>query len=193
MAAYYRTHRLDPSSMQAGDDETRTVLLAIAGSDAAYEDLVRRYQGRIVNLLWRVCGDAGVAEDLTQTAFVNAWRQIGALRDASAFLPWLRRIALNAAIDAARRGKVAVEPVTEETVASVATPRGDSSDRRLDINAAMARLSFAQRACVLSSLVEGMSHSEISEALAMPIGTVKSHIARALPLLRSWLKDWKDD
>lgn len=180
--------------MAADDDDVRTVLLAVAGSVSAYEVLVRRHQARIAGLLRRICGDAALAEDLTQIAFVNAWRRIGALRDAAAFLPWLRRTAINVAVDAVRKRGVAEEPLTEEALASVEDIGAEAvAECRLDIDAALSRLSFAQRVCVVLALVEGMSHSEISAALAMPIGTVKSHLARALPLLRSWLKDWEDE
>jgi RNA polymerase sigma-70 factor (ECF subfamily) len=179
--------------MDARDDDARTVLLAIAGGEDAYEALVRRHQARITILLIRICGNAALAEDLAQITFVKAWRRIGALRDATLFLPWLRRIAVNTAVDAARKGAIAVEPLDEHESAATTPLRNNAPDCRLDLDAAMARLSFGQRACVHLALVEGLSHIEIAEALQMPVGTVKSHLARALPLLRSCLKDWRDE
>lgn len=179
--------------MRGGDGDSKTVLLAIAGSEDAFEALVRRHQGRVANLLRRVCGDAALAEDLMQVTFLNAWRRIGALRDATAFLPWLRRIAINAAVDAARKGAIVAETLDEQVLRAGAQAHDGATERRMDIDAAMARLSFGQRACIHLSLVEGMSHGEVAEVLQMPVGTVKSHIARALALLRAWLKDWKDE
>ena len=171
----------------ADSAQTKDVLLAIAGSDAAFARLVRAHEGWLRRVLRRVCGDAAIADDVAQIALVKAWRRIGDLRDASLFAPWLRRIALNAALDAVKRGGLEASPLAD--VADVVA--GDAeSDRRLDLDAAMRRLSFAQRACVQLAYGEGMSHAEIGEALRLPVGTVKSHIARAVPLLRIWLKDW---
>lgn len=175
--------------MSGGADiaQTKDVLLAIAGSDEAFARLVRAHEAWLRRVLRRVCGDASVADDVAQVAFVKAWRRIGDLRDAALFAPWLRRIALNAALDAVKRRGLEAAPLTD--VAELAA-RDEESDRRLDLDAAMRRLSFAQRACVQLAYGEGMSHAEIGEALRMPVGTVKSHIARAVPLLRVWLKEW---
>lgn len=174
----------------ASAGETKDVLLAIAGSDEAFARLTRTHQAWLQRLLRRVCGDATLADDLTQVALVKAWRRIGDLRDASLFAAWLRRIALNAAIDAVRANKIQTTPLH----ATLGTTGSDEeSDRRLDLEAAMRRLSFAQRACIQLAFGEGMSHAEIGAALRMPVGTVKSHIARALPLLRAWLKEWSVD
>ena len=171
----------------ADDAQRKDVLLAIAGNDAAFARLVQAHGGALRRVLRRVCGDASVADDVAQIAFLKAWRRIGSLRDAALFAPWLRRIALNAALDAVKRRGLDTAPLSD--VADIAAG-GEESDRRLDLDAAMRRLSFAQRACVQLAYGEGMSHAEIGEALRMPVGTVKSHIARAVPLLRVWLKDW---
>lgn len=181
--------------MTASDDEpvanaeaadVTTVLLAIAGSEAAFDALMRRYQGRIRILLRRACGNATLADDLTQVAFAKAWLQLGTLRDATRFFPWLRRIALNAAIDHARAHNLHADILSEGDAAV-----DSGADLRLDLDAALQQLTFAQRACVLLAYGEGMSHQEIGTALRMPVGTVKSHIARAIPYLRRTLADWR--
>ncbi|MGH6951410.1 MAG: RNA polymerase sigma factor [Vitreimonas sp.] len=166
------------------NDALKTVLLAIAGSDAAFAELVQRRQGALVGLLTRVCGERGLAEDVAQTAFVKAWRNIHALRDANRFDAWLRQIAMRTAVDALR-ARWNLEPLEEAS--GIAEEHADA-DLRLDVDAALQRLSAAQRACVLLAYGEGLSHAEIAEELGIPIGTVKSHVARGAKLLRRVLE-----
>lgn len=172
-----------------GDHARKCVLRAMAGSDEAFGELVRAHQGPLIALLTRVCGSRAAAEDAAQAAFVKAWRNIRMLRDADLFRPWLRRIAMRAAVDAARmRGSV---DVLDEDIGGEHAAIG--VDVRLDLEAALAKLSFAQRASVLLSYGEGLSHSEIAEELNMPVGTVKSHVARGVRMLRQFLSDEKID
>lgn len=167
------------------DAAHKHVLLAIAGSDAAFGELVRAHQGALIALLTRVCGNRAAAEDVAQTAFVKAWRNIRSLRDARLFRSWLRRIAMRAAIDAAR-GRDQDSELDEELGGEHAAVRADA---RLDLDAALAQLSVAQRAAVLLSYGEGLSHGEIADELGMPVGTVKSHVARGAQALRRLLSD----
>lgn len=172
----------------SGHDPRTLVLLAIAGSDEAFAELVRRHQASLRALLARVCGSAAAAEDIAQGAFLKAWRRIGTLRDADRFGPWLRQIALRAAIDAARA------PAHEGLADDGRDEPGDAAwsvqaETRLDLDAALNRLSVAQRACVLLAYAEGMTHAEIAAEVEMPVGTVKSHVARGARLLRRALED----
>ena len=182
------------SEQRAACDEAelKDVLLAIAGSDAAFGRLVRAHQGRVRRLLRHVCGTAALADDVAQTVFLKAWRRIGSLRDASRFVPWLRRIALRAAVDAARSAGVAVEPLSD-TLPVLEESSAAQADRRLDLETALRQLSIGQRACVLMAYGEGMSHAEIAAELRMQIGTVKSHVARGSASMRRSLNDWRDD
>jgi RNA polymerase sigma-70 factor (ECF subfamily) len=170
------------------------VLLAIAGDDGAFERLVRRHQSWLRAFLRRVCGNAAQADDLAQIAFLKAWKRIASLRNADTFKAWLRRIALNAAVDAVRGADPWGETLLhdEDIAAASSAMSVETVAERLDLESAMMKLSFAARTCVLLHLGEGMSHSEIAAETGMPLGTIKSHIARAMPLLRSWLQDWRE-
>jgi RNA polymerase sigma factor (sigma-70 family) len=161
------------------DDATSLVLLAMAGSDGAFEQLVRRHQRPLVALLTRVCGSGAVAQDVSQAAFLKAWRNLASLRDASRFGPWLRQIAMRAAIDVAR-GAEHFDDLDEE----IPDAAGAMLDARLDLDAAFQRLTPPQRACVLLAHAEGLSHAEIAAELDLPVGTVKSHVARGVRVLR---------
>lgn len=173
-------------------EERKTVLRAIAGDDAAFAELVARNQAWVRGLLTRACGDGARADDVAQTAFFRAWRKIGALRNPATFHGWLRRIAINAAIDARRADRGSPDPLNEETLAAPGSGV-TTADERLDLEAALARLSFAARTCMILFHAEGMTHPEIAAETGMPVGTVKSHIARATPLMRAWLKAWRPD
>lgn len=177
---------MSDGSSDREESATTYVLLAMAGSDDAFGELVRLHQGKLIVLLTRVCGGRAAAEDVAQAAFLKAWRNIRGLRDAALFGPWLRQIAMRAAIDAARRSGERVEQ--GEGIAEHAATHADA---RLDLEAALRKLTTAQRACVLLSYGEGLSHSEIASELGMPAGTVKSHVARGARLLRELLSDWE--
>jgi RNA polymerase sigma-70 factor (ECF subfamily) len=101
------------SSAPPPDDEVRLVLLAMAGGEAAFRVLVARHQAGVRALMRRTCGDAALADDLAQEAFLKAWLNIGKLRAPEGFAAWVRRIAVNAAIDAARRRGPATRPLEE--------------------------------------------------------------------------------
>ncbi|WP_293903558.1 sigma-70 family RNA polymerase sigma factor [Phenylobacterium sp.] len=179
--------------MPLTDPERRTVLLAAGGDLAAFTRLVRDHQGYIAGLLRRACGDATLAEDLTQLTFLKAWRRLGSLRDPDAVRLWLRRIALNLLTDAMRRGTVPTVAFHDE-LAHVGQPSPESALLHgLEIDRALERLATAPRTCIVLAYGEGMSHGEIAAALKLPLGTVKSHIARGLATLRQILEVEDDD
>lgn len=166
-------------------DQRTLVLLAIAGSDAAFAELVRRKQHALIALLTRMCGERTLAEDVAQSAFLQAWRKIRDLREVERFDAWLRQIAFRAAFDA-MRARMTLSPLDEAT--DMPEPASDLV-LRLDLDAALKQLSVAQRACILLGHAEGLSHEEIAAELRIPVGTVKSHIARGVRTLRRVLEE----
>jgi RNA polymerase sigma-70 factor (ECF subfamily) len=154
------------------------------GDQAAYGELVQRYQARLHRFLLRMVGSPDEALDLAQDAFVRAWQALPGWRPEAKFHTWLFRIASNAALDALRRRKV-VEfvPIEESFDAESAEP---DPARRLEIAQAVRGLETAlralppeQREIVLLREVEDMSYEEIGAALGIAEGTVKSRLARA--------------
>ena len=164
--------------------EASVVALACAGDQAAFEELVRRHQSSIRNLLRSLCRDMALADDLAQQTFLQAWIHLRSLRVHDAFAGWLRKLAINSWRQHLRRegafGKSA------EVVAGdvVSTPVGTE---RLDLNSALGALPSNVRLCIVLSYREGMSHGEIAAATQLPLGTVKSHIARGTARLRELL------
>jgi RNA polymerase sigma-70 factor, ECF subfamily len=167
--------------------EAALVLLARVGDDTAFATLVRRRHGAVRGLLRRLSGDAALGDDLAQETFIQAWRSLGRLREPGSFGGWLRHIAVNVWLQHVRRRRLATEtlddhdpPASEDAAMTVVT--------RLDLDAALASLRPVERLCLVLAYAEGMSHGEIAVATGLPLGTVKSHVARSAARLRRWLQ-----
>ena len=167
--------------------ETVVVLLAAAGDDVAFAELVRRRQSPIRSLLRRLCGQAALADDLSQQTFLQAWQRLKTLREPAAFGGWLRQIAVNTWFSHLRQGShTAVGAAVE--VAELADPGPVDPAVALDMERLLARLKPAERVCVVLAHVEGLTHPEIATATGWPLGTVKSHVLRGTAQLRHWLQ-----
>jgi len=159
-----------------GLDET-LVAAAQAGSSEAFSRLVDRHQQAVRAFLRRACGDWAMADDLAQETFLAAWPRIGRLKTGASVRAWLCGIAYRKHLTARRsdaRSRVREEAweVDRETTRDVAPADKVALDR------AMAALPPDQRACVALCLAADFSHAEASEALDLPLGTVKSHVTR---------------
>ena len=163
--------------------EARIVAQALAGSQSAFEQIVRRYQRPIISLIARMTGDRALAEDLAQETFVKAFRSLAAFDTTRRLSSWLFRIAHNTAIDAMRRSRPAQVPI--ETVPSAA----DAPDEPLDpverqelgnaLEAALDALRPDQRAAIVLRYENGLSFDEIGTILGVPEVTARSHVHRA--------------
>jgi RNA polymerase sigma-70 factor (ECF subfamily) len=161
------------------------VALAIAGDDLAYGELVRRRQGATRSLFRRLCRDPALADDLSQQTFLQAWRSIETLKSPAAFGAWLRRLAVNIWLQRVRTER-SQPGVTELEEAPDEAAHATVSEQ-LDLDSALATLAPEVRLCITLAYAERMSHSEISEATRIPLGTVKSHISRGAARLRELL------
>lgn len=163
-------------------DDTATdaelVRRARAGSDAAFGRLVRRHQGVVRSFLRGVVsGGWAEADDVAQETFVAAWSSLRTLKDPAGFRSWLLGVAWRRAQDGVRsrlRG-ARREAAWLETVDA---PLGVSPEDRMSVARALGDLPPPVRACVSLCLAQDWSHSEAAAALGLPIGTVKSHVAR---------------
>ena len=170
------------------------VALAMNGDDAAFGELVRRRQEAIRNLFRRMTQDPTLADDLAQQAFVVAWKSIRSLKSPSAFGAWLRKLAVNCWLQQARLKKheVALDDSGAAESGAVEGQSISTAAERLDLDRALAALPPDARLCVVLAYSEGMSHAEISDSTAMPLGTVKSHITRGASRLRELLHAYGD-
>ncbi len=169
--------------------ESVVVALAIAGDDDAYGELVRRRQSPIRELLRRLSRDSALADDLAQQAFVQAWRTIRSLKAPAAFGGWLRKLAVNVWLQhvRSRSGREKPAPGAERAPA-IDPPSEPATAEQIDLDRALASLPPDVRVCIVLAYAERMSHREISDATDLPLGTVKSHIARGAARLREILR-----
>jgi len=163
-----------------------------AGDKHAFDLLVTKYQARIVKLVGRFVRNTSDAEDVTQEAFIKAYRAIGRFRGDSAFYTWLYRIAINTAknylVAQDRRtpvgGLESAEPEVMERDArfkDLDTPENNvlSDEIRSTLLGAIDALPNDLRTAVTLRELEGLSYEEIADAMECPIGTVRSRIFRA--------------
>ncbi len=165
---------------------TETVLVGLArtGNRDAFAELVSRRQTWIRNLMRRCCGNAQLADDLSQQLFLQAWRSIDQLHDAERFAPWLKRLAINTWLQHKRRNDP-LEGAAEHT--GTERVQHDTPGIAMDLDRALASLPDDVRLCIVLSYHERMTHSEIEDFTGMPLGTVKSHIRRGTQTLREQL------
>ncbi len=182
------------------------VRLASEGREAAFRELIRRYQRPVFSLIYRMVRDREQAEDLTQETFIKVLNAIGGYRPEYKFSSWIFKIANNAAIDQLRRRALKTisingAPNAESADAIEATTLQVSDEResQLDemtsrelgsqIEQAIGQLRPEYRSCILLRHVEGRSYEDIAELLDLPLGTVKTYIHRARNQLRILLAD----
>jgi RNA polymerase sigma-70 factor, ECF subfamily len=165
----------------AGDsgsaDEARWVAAARTGDASATLRLLNRCRPPLLRLLTGVTGDLGLAEDLAQDAFLQAFRRLGQLRDPTRFYPWVRRTALRLAMHRLRqRREVTVEwPVEAESGVDPAR----RAETRLAVQAALGALPIELRVTLVLRELEQLDYEEIAEALGIPVGTVRSRLFNA--------------
>ncbi len=165
-------------------NEASLLALAAAGDRAAFEALVRQRQSPLRGFLRRLTrGDYALADDLAQETFFEAWRKMEQFRGEGTFGSWLARIAYRRYLMWARKRKL--EPLDEDVDIPDAAP---APDQRLDLEKAMTRLSLPERAALTLCYAQEYTQEEAAEILTMPLGTLKSHVARGREKLRKLLE-----
>jgi len=178
------------------DDDRALVARVRAGEDDAYEALLRRYGDRLHTMLLHLAaGDAELAAEFTQEAFVRAYQRLDRFAGDSSFYTWLYRLARNRAIDLlARKRPWAMDSATlahagERNLASSEQP-GDALQRqelRQQVQDALAQLPAEQREIILLRDFEALDYAAIAARLELAEGTVKSRPTRARAALRPLL------
>ena len=154
---------------------------AARGARVAFAGLVRQHQSRLRGFLRRLTrGNLALADDLAQETFLEAWRKLAQFRGDGAFAGWLFRIAWTRYLMEARRRKLEALDESDDRAA----PEEMTMDARLDLESAMRRLSAAERAGLTLCYAQGFSNEEAASILGLPLGTVKSHIARGRAKLK---------
>ena len=166
---------------------------AQSGDKHAFELLVAKYQRRLARLLSRFIRDAAELEDVTQEAFIKAYRALPSFRGDSAFYTWLYRIGINTAknflVSQGRRAPTVTKLDNEESenfedaegLHDLNTPESAMLTQEIGntVNAAMEALPEELRIALTLRELEGLSYEDIAQAMNCPIGTVRSRIFRA--------------
>lgn len=188
--------------------ETDQILVdrARQGDKRAFDTLVAKYQRKLSRLISRFIRDAGEVEDVTQEAFVKAYRALNAFRGDSAFYTWLYRIGINTAknylVAQGRRAPTSTEfdaneaesMAEGEQLRDMNTPESVIMSQQIvrTVNAAMEDLPDELRQAIVLRELEGMSYDDIAIAMNCPIGTVRSRIFRAREAVAAKLRPLLD-
>lgn len=181
------------------------VVLAQQGREAAFRELVRRYERPVFSLVYRMVRDRETAEELAQDTFVKALNHIERYSPEFKLSSWLFKIANNLAIDHLRKGRLPTVSISGSPDAATAAEadatsfevvaRSPSALESLEarelgtaIERAIAALRPEYRSCIIMRHVEGRSYEEIATTLDLPLGTVKTYIHRARHELRAALE-----
>jgi len=176
-------------SSQPAETELELIAKAQQGDRQAFGELVRRHREKAINVVYRMCGDANLAEDAAQEAFIRAWQHLPNYRPRSPFRNWVYRIATNVATDLIRRERETVDVDTLSLVSLDEGPeamveRGERGER---VRQAVLALPPASRTVLVLREYEGLSYREIADTLGIPIGTVMSRLNYARNRLRESL------
>lgn len=192
-----------PSTLRPGDrpklEETKAAAVEVPAGEDRFAALVRTHTRRVFGLLYRMVGNAGDAQDLTQEVFLKAWLHRDQLRDAERATPWLLRIASNAAIDFQRsrlphRTGASVDDeqyaaLRDSLTAPGLAPEEETlrSERHRRLWTALKVLSPKERAAVVMRDLEGLPNQEVAAALGCSMITVRTHISSARIKMRKYL------
>ncbi|HLD14660.1 MAG TPA: RNA polymerase sigma factor RpoE [Burkholderiales bacterium] len=187
--------------MSERDIDQKLVIRVQKGDNTAFDLLVRKYQHRVAKLVGRFVRDHAEAEDVTQEAFIKAYRALRGFRGDSAFYTWLYRIAVNTAknyLESRGRRPMSLDLELEgletldgsESLREQATPERQllTGEIATTIQRALELLPADLRMAITLREVEGLSYEEIAEIMDCPIGTVRSRIFRAREAVDKELK-----
>ena len=188
-----------PGDARRLDDDLPLVVRARAEDTEAFEALVRKHQGWVFTLAYRMLGDRADAEEVAQEIFLKAYRGLGRFKGDARFSTWLYRIATNHCLNhlESRRRRVGSHTNPGHLVERVSdpAPRPDQvveqADVRHLVQQALLRLTPEHRGILVLREIQGLSYEEIGELLGLESGTVRSRLHRARMELKERLNPYR--
>ena len=178
--------------MSAIDDQA-DVERVLAGDISAFEGIVGRWQGPLINLAYRFCHDRGRAEEMAQEAFLRAYRALGQWRKDAVFSTWLFALATNLYRSELRRipaRTVPLEDIAEPVDARASDGGLEDHDRDLAVRRAVGVLPAKYREALILFYFHDMDVATAARSLGLPEGTLKARLSRGREILRSKLPQW---
>jgi RNA polymerase sigma-70 factor, ECF subfamily len=179
-----------PTSFDALDDKA-LVAASLEGHTRAFEVLVERHQRTVYQVCYRFVNNHEDASDLTQDAFLRAYRALHTFKGNSAFSTWLYRVAVNVCLNRVSAKRAATEPLDHREHEDV---RGELPDcgvlrqeQAATVRAAIARLPKKQRATMILRMYHDLPHEQIATILGSSVGAVKANFFHALANLKKLL------
>ena len=168
-------------------DDLADVTRTLAGDAQAFEGIVRRWQGPLINMAWRYCRDRARAEDLAQDAFLRAWRGLAGWRRESSFSTWLFALAANVFRSELKRFPTVNLPLDEIAEPSSLAAQLSTLSKKLsneEVRRSVLALPLRYREPVILFYFHEMDLSRAAATLRLPEGTLKARLSRARALLR---------
>jgi RNA polymerase sigma-70 factor (ECF subfamily) len=184
------------SSSNSAKDDLADVERVLAGESRAFEGIVRRWQGPLINMAWRYCRDRGRAEELAQEAFIRAWRGLAQWRRESSFSTWLFSLAANVFRSELKRFPSVNFPMDEVAEPSApATQHNDLEERGREelVRKAVLALPARYREPVILFYFHEMDVTAAAKTMGMPEGTLKARLARGRAMLALRFPQLKDE
>ncbi len=182
-------------------DESEIVKRARDGDEKAFEFIVKKYQNRVANLIFKIIGDSSVVEDLTQEVFLRVIESLREYKFGSALYTWIYRITVNICIDEIRKRQrsrayslsdvLSQNPKVEPSYSPVEKTVEQRELREL-IEKAISKLPVEYKTVIVLREFEDLPYEEIAKILKISVGTVKSRIFRARKLLAEHLKEYRE-
>ena len=179
--------------MTAADDDAGLVAQCLAGERAAFDTLVERHRRQVYQVCYRFVGNHEDASDLTQDAFLRAYRALHTFKGNAAFSTWLYRVAVNVCLNRVSAKAPHTEPIEHREHEDVG---GESPDRGVlrqesaaTVRAAIARLPKKQRATMILRMYHELPHDQIAAILGSSVGAVKANFFHALANLKKLLQE----
>jgi RNA polymerase sigma-70 factor, ECF subfamily len=183
------------SNMGVKDVPRELLVRCIEGDRDAFAPIYEQFKDMVHTLAHHMLGNRADADEATQETFLAAWRSVGSFRFESGFATWLYRLGVNVCLERLRReGRRRALGNGHGADLVRATPlaaRAEAEGPGADVRAALGGLEPTYRACVILRDLGGLSYQEIAETLGVPVGTVRSRIARGREALRARLQDWE--
>jgi RNA polymerase sigma-70 factor (ECF subfamily) len=181
------SHMAGPAERET-TEEARWIARSAAGDKAAFGRLVERYQRFACSIVYRMTGQADLADDLAQEAFLRAWMALPRFRGESQFRTWLGRIVTNVSIDYLRSRRLDAALDERLPAPSEALPaQAVRAEMQEVVRRAILGLPAQSRAALVLREYEGLSYKEIAAVLDIPLGTVMSRLSYARNALRETL------